>query len=148
MSWLLALNIDSIWSFQITVTYYVLSIFLWLASTSMIIRRLHDIGRSHWLLTSFYVIYCLYETINIPIIALISLEIYLFIILFYRSQSGINKWGYTPEKHFGFFEASKKFIISSLDFKSRSRRSEYFWSFLIIFLICFVLVVIEELFIK
>ncbi len=55
--------------------------------------------------------------------------------MFYKSDPEENKWGRSPEKSYEFLEASKKYFIEWLDFKSRSRRSEYWWTYLTLLLI-------------
>jgi Protein of unknown function (DUF805). len=121
----------------------IFNIWFTIATYSLVVRRLHDTGRSHWHTTFVYIlIYLGYffaflgGTIGVLLIMVGFLGgIYPFILMFFKSQLGTNKWGNAPEKHFGFIDASRKLFNNWLDFKSRSRRSEYWWSWLTFFVI-------------
>ena len=143
--------------------YVILEIYLAITSFSLTVRRLHDTGRSHWPATFVYISF-LTPFLLIGLLALFKLDpnhfgfafgglgwgelffiagfigmIYVLVLMFFKSQPGTNKWGDTPEKRFGFIDASRKFFINWLDFKSRSRRSEYWWASLTLFSISLVL---------
>jgi uncharacterized membrane protein YhaH (DUF805 family) len=123
----------------LVIFYFILNFFLIIASISLAVRRLHDTGRSHWHLTFVYILFFSalllgwmvpsFFTGPFVFVGLLG-GIYVFVLMFFKSQPGTNKWGDTPEKHFGFIDASKKYFINWLDFKSRSRRSEHWWTLL------------------
>ena len=118
----------------------ILHIYFTIISYSLVVRRLHDTGRSHWHITFVYILtysgFFLGGSIG-PLLSIAGIigAIYPFILMFFKSQPGTNKWGNTPEKHFELIDASRKLFINWLDFKSRSRRSEYWWSWVTFFLV-------------
>ena len=129
---------------------------LWIiiATFSLNVRRLHDTGRSHWHLTfiyilfpsGFFLVFLLGPIGGLLVIAAILGGFYNLVLMFFKSQPGTNKWGDTPEKHFEFIDASRKFFINWLDFKSRSRRSEYWWTLLTLILISILFLLFGFLF--
>ncbi len=148
-----------------TIVYSIFQIYLTIASTSLIFRRLHDSGRSGWWYLTPLIAIIIFSLIvyfntdvydledinrfkNLSGVAILFLVISLlgfvivFILMFYKSDPEENKWGRSPEKSYEFLEASKKYFVEWLDFKSRSRRSEYWWTYLTLLLIVLVEMII------
>ena len=148
-----------------SILYSIFQIYLTRASTSLIFRRLHDSGRSGWWYLTPLIAIIIFSLIvyfntdvydledinrfkNLSGVAILFLVISLlgfvivFILMFYKSDPEENKWGRSPEKSYEFLEASKKYFVEWLDFKSRSRRSEYWWTYLTLLLIVLVEMII------
>ena len=139
----------------------IFNLWITIATFSLTVRRLHDTGRSHWHVTFIYILFpsgfflvfllgsgglLVIEAFIIGLTAAILGGLYPLVLMFFKSQPGTNKWGDTPEKHFGFIEASRKLFINWLDFKSRSRRSEYWWTWVTGILIAMLLLLLRYMF--
>ena len=112
-------------------------IYFFVATLSLTIRRLHDTGRSHLHATPIFLfgflgnlvteIYGPQFAVVLNIVQFLG-GIYLLILMFFKSQPDTNEWGDATEGYFGFLSATRNFFINYSDFKSRSRRSEYWWA--------------------
>ncbi len=149
-------------SIILDILYLCYVLFFLIASSALIFRRLHDSGMSGWwygipsiLVVIFTIIFyslglnpdlisspgflnnlqgfakLIYSILIISIIGFLIV----FIMMFFKSQKTKNVWGESPTNSFEFLEASKKYFTNWLDFKTRSRRSEYWWTWITLLII-------------
>ena len=148
---------------MLSTLFLCINIYLNIAWTALVVRRLHDVGRSGWwyyspliLLAILYLIiyfspdaYYAYAFDFNDIEKLGNFAFFIFIIaalgfllcfifMFFKSELKPNKWGDSPSTFYEFIPASKKYFIKFIDFKGRSRRSEYWWIYITILLITII----------
>ena len=148
---------------MLSTLFLCINIYLNIAWTALVVRRLHDVGRSGWwyyipliLLAILYIIiyfgsdaYYAYAFDFNDIEKLGNFAFFIFIIaalgfllcfifMFFKSELKPNKWGDSPSTFYEFIPASKKYFIKCIDFKGRSRRSEYWWIYITILLITII----------
>ena len=130
-------------------------IFLWifLGYISVFVRRLHDLDLSGWWIGIPIILYQSHTFgfifISNNLLAIIGL--YILGLVIYCCKKGIsstNKYGAIQTQSFEFFDAIKKCLFSTsiVDFKSRARRSEFWWIVLAYFIINFILTLIDPAF--
>ena len=123
-------------------------VFLWifLGYISSFVRRLHDLDLSGWWIGIPIILYQShilgFVFINYNFLAIIGL--YILGLVIYCCKKGTdstNKYGPIQTQSFEFFESIKKCLFSPsiVDFKSRARRSEFWWIVLAYFIINFIL---------
>ncbi len=125
---------------------YIIFIWIFLAYISAFVRRLHDLDLSGWWIGIPIILYQSHNLgfifININLLGIIGL--YILGLVIYCCKKGIsstNKYGAIQTQSFEFFDAIKKCLFSTsiVDFKSRARRSEFWWIVLAYFIIFFTL---------
>ena len=153
---------------MLSILYASFYIYLGIAGVALTVRRLHDVGLSGlWyyipliLIIILYIIIYFssdayyafdYKTIEqlgnfaISILCISVLGFFLcFIFMFFKSVPKQNKWGDSPTIFYEFIPASMKYFTKWLDFKGRSRRSEYWWIYLTLLLILIIEIIINSL---
>ena len=148
---------------MLSILYLCFNFYLGIAGVALTVRRLHDVGVSGlWYYTPLALTAILYIIIyfsadvyyayafdfndieklgNFAFFTLIIAALgflLCFIFMFFKSELKPNQWGDSPSTFYEFIPASKKYFTKCIDFKSRSRRSEYWWIYITILLITII----------